>query len=88
MLSTLCSDPLCPVAVMHPVMRSAILLCNLLQTPFFSGQSEATIYRFLLPIGQEKKGNAVAVHLVMRDAMLSHLQPAQRIHCASVHLGA
>ena len=86
MLSTLCSDPLCPVAVMHPVMRSAMLPCNL-QTPF-SGQSEARIYGFLLPIGQEKKGNAVAVHLVMRDAMLSHLQPAQRIHCASLHLGA
>jgi len=52
----------------------------------------------LLQIGRKKKkGNAVAVHLVMRDAMLSHLlQPAlcaSTVHLhlylgASAHLGA
>lgn len=85
MLSTLCSDPLCPVAVMHPVMRSAMLPCNL-QTLFLANQRQGSIDSCSRLDRRRVTLRPVAVHLVKRDAMLSHLQPA--LHRASISVQA
>ena len=85
MLSTLCSDPLCPVAVMHPVMRSAMLPCNL-QTLFLANQRQGSIDSCSRLDRRRVTLRPVAVHLVKRDAMLSHLLSA--VHRESISVQA